>query len=242
MPRILRNLKIAEVSGVDIAANKSARILLAKRDDARAPAALAASVKSILADDTVNKAEMLTETFQQFLDYVGVKKVDASTEKEDAMHTITKSDFCAQIAALGKQSRWNEGEQQRWADLKKYSAADVLLMKLGGGSALPQHPQDYGDTAGGRVASPTRRTGHGASSNNPNPHRDVRHDVPEDGNNGPDDDVAEEAFKRFTAAVNQCCADGMSRSAAMDHVMQKFPALWGAAKQMKIKGSVIAGG
>jgi hypothetical protein len=70
-PRVLTNLKIAEVSAVDKGAGEGCYIMLKKRASndkavANAVARLALSVKSIVDDDSVNKSMMLTKTFSQF--------------------------------------------------------------------------------------------------------------------------------------------------------------------------------
>jgi hypothetical protein len=99
MPRILRNLKINEISGVDKGAGRGVRIMLMKRDgdddidwnDAKratispqqALDALSASIRSIFADETVvNKAERMVESFDQFLDYVETDDMNADEIKK----------------------------------------------------------------------------------------------------------------------------------------------------------------
>jgi hypothetical protein len=126
-------------------------------------------------------------------------------------------------------------------DLAKHaSAADVL--KLGGGNLKPNGQIDGGsgrhdtNTPGDEYPDPpSARRADAKDYAQPRDRRAPRDQMD-------DEAVAQEAFQRFTAAVNQCVGDGMSRTKAMDHCMAKFPALWNAAKTYKIKGSVIAGG
>src|SRR6516164_3483477 len=100
MPRVLRNLKIIEVSGVDKGAGRGVRIMLMKRDDDKqidwkavrragtvspeqALDALSASIKSIFADEgVVNKAERIVESFDSFLDYVETDTMNADEIKK----------------------------------------------------------------------------------------------------------------------------------------------------------------
>jgi hypothetical protein len=74
--RVLRNLKISEVSSVDRGAAEGAHVLLLKRASKRneavkqATARLAKSVGSIIADDSVDKNAMLAKTFSQFQEHL----------------------------------------------------------------------------------------------------------------------------------------------------------------------------
>lgn len=92
MPRILRNLKINEVSGVDKGAGRGVKIMLMKRDegdgldwtaarkalkttnkqsDDTALAALRDAITSIIEDDdVVNKADAVSESIEQFNEYI----------------------------------------------------------------------------------------------------------------------------------------------------------------------------
>jgi hypothetical protein len=77
MPKILRRLRIDEVSSVDRGAGVGVKILLLKRDNDHsvidmATEALAESVVSILADedDSLDKAAALSKTFEQFSNHL----------------------------------------------------------------------------------------------------------------------------------------------------------------------------
>jgi hypothetical protein len=74
MPKVLRNLKIDEVSAVDAGAGEDCRVLLRKRQDVvgKATAALETSVGLILDSDgsEEEKRQELVETFTQFETYL----------------------------------------------------------------------------------------------------------------------------------------------------------------------------
>jgi hypothetical protein len=73
---VLHDVDVAEISAVDKAASPGAKIMLMKRDRNlkakcdEATARLAASVKSIVADNSVDKNDMLARTFAQYLNHL----------------------------------------------------------------------------------------------------------------------------------------------------------------------------
>jgi hypothetical protein len=82
----LKNLRIAEVSSVDRAANAGARVMLAKHDDAADPLevvdkAFADSVADIIADTESSAADKVNAFIDEFADYLDETADDEPTTK-----------------------------------------------------------------------------------------------------------------------------------------------------------------
>jgi len=89
--RIMRRFKLSEVSAVDKPAQEHARMVIMKRQG-DADAALKASVASIIGDPTLSKADraaMLDETTEQYLDYVGVPSIKQTKGSQPEKETTT---------------------------------------------------------------------------------------------------------------------------------------------------------
>jgi hypothetical protein len=250
--RRLTNLDIREVSAVKRAANPHSRVLLMKRDE----------------PNDVG-GDKCAKNGAKCADDVGVRKPD--TEKEVAMNTdvakaavtaaanvwnglveLTAKQANISVSKAVDQCLQTELGQQAFALAKRCDGASFL--KIGGGD-LPQPPQGHPHHGGDNhysapmaprsaipgstdYAMPRQRSGKAASSlPDPKDYGASRGRFAD----GDDDDVAAEAFKRFSAAVDQCVGDGMSRSKAMDHCVAKFPNLWGAAKRYKFKSALRPG-
>jgi uncharacterized Zn finger protein (UPF0148 family) len=92
-PRVLRNLKIEDVSSVDHGAGRGVRVVLMKRDGVagEAVAALGASVRSILGDAAVvDKRGRVAESVTQCREYLLGKGVDAAAAGAAVAEVIGK--------------------------------------------------------------------------------------------------------------------------------------------------------
>jgi len=86
MPRILRNLRIDDVSSVDAGAGKGVRVVLTKRhsDVSDAVRALDMSIRSIVDDDdVVDKRAAVAESLGEFEHYVRENGIDLDAAAAD---------------------------------------------------------------------------------------------------------------------------------------------------------------
>jgi hypothetical protein len=208
MSRILRNLKINEVSGVDRGAGRGVKIMLMKRDDGieitrRAPT-----------EQDLQEVQMRND----------VLKGQAFALWQEQINDIRKRDNCSRSAAIDRLQQTDIGSRL-WSIVKNLTG-DVA--KLGGGGSEPHEPE-----LGGRVKSPTWDSGHGASSNSPDPHRSVRTDVDAD---------AVEKYRAYQDAVKTNMRAGMKRGAALDQARREMSEEdWASIKNLSVSDVHVPG-
>jgi hypothetical protein len=208
MPRILRNLQIREISGVDKGAGRGVKILLMKRffpddniDIASIPAPAAEKQESI-----TMRAENITR-----------KAMDVWDEH---LALLQKSNNCSRSRAFDLAMQQSASARELFGLLKSASAFDVL--KLGGG---------------GRVPSPTHARGHGDSSNaaTVDPHNSVRStETGEDALARLRNEHPGKPAEKYASIVRAKVAAGMSQSEAHDCARRECPDGWQAMKSLSV--------
>jgi hypothetical protein len=237
--RVLRNLVINEVSGVDRGAGRGVKIMLMKRRQCAADQALAMAVQSICEDDTVSdKAALIRESVAQYTDYVLNKldeEADASSErhsnKEADVETISvgksvglftalasmiqKRDGCSASQALDRARR---EMPDAWLLAKAASAADALGMDAGG-RRVTDRSASHGDSSSRHALDP-----HRSVTNPTTPERELARMR----NEHPNKQAA-----KFWASVKSKMQTGLSQSQSIDRTIVESPDDWKAAMQPK---------
>jgi hypothetical protein len=226
--RVLKDIRVSEISLVDRGAGDGVKIVLAKRWNESHPNG----------GTVIRRRQAVQEDKPMPAAAVDIEK--ASTGMFEAcVSMIQKREACSRSEAYTRALR--DPVAREAYDLQR-DAYLTRMQKLGEGS-LPQPAQDYGDTAGGRVGSPTRHAGHGDSSNYSDPHRGTEHDVGEhDGDRETErlrDLHPKKAHEAFEGAVRAYMAANPDRSESecRDMAMRDLPHLWARAKMMKGDGS-----
>jgi hypothetical protein len=219
--RVLRNLRIHEVSGVDHGAGRGVKIMLIKR---------------LLPDDNIDIASIPAPAMKQEAITMQTETISpvakAALLWDDYITVISKRDGMSKSRAIDAALRTEMGREM-WGLAKLANGSDVA--KLGDG-ALPQPTSVNG--GGGRVPSPTYSRGHGDSSNSADPHTGTRNTV------APDDvlprlrdqhgaDGAARIARKYQSIIEAKIAAGMSRSSAMDAARNEIgPDAWATIKNM----------
>jgi hypothetical protein len=258
MPRILRNLHINEVSMVDRGAGRHVDVKLWKRDE---PEEADMTVTDNNTHIDLAKAEAL-DAHRIWRDAIAevCKRNDVCesqaidlllrTEAGQQAFALAKSLTAADVLTKRDMASTDTGRSGRFSDQGGRVVSDTLdrphsapldpALKMGSGDGLPQRGASLMDAQGGRVASPTARSGHGASSNQAaNPHRGVRNDVDPDSvlprirNEHKSAEV-----KRYNSIVSAQVASGKSRSQAVQNALVECPLVRGMSAAEMIQHSV----
>jgi hypothetical protein len=141
--RILRNLRINEVSGVDKGAGRGVKIMLMKRAHPNGGTEIVLDKRQQLQEAVMENARLKREAFRVW---------------EEQVADICKRDGCSRSAAID-QLQQSEVGSRLWAIIKNFNGAEVA--KLGDGTLPRALPGPNG--GGGREPSRTHSRGHGGS-------------------------------------------------------------------------------
>jgi len=214
--RILRNLRINEVSGVDKGAGRSVKVLLMKRHPGGGTE-IVSDKRQQLQEAVMENESLKRQAYDLWNEHVAEIAKRDGVSRSRAADTLQQDDVGSRL----------------WSVIKGISAAEVA--KLGGGGFTPHMP-----VLGGRVRSPTWNAGHGDSSNYRDPFRSTQNDA---GRHDGDRETnrlraahERQELHDFNGAVDGMLAayPAMPRSQAQDHVMRTHPELWEQAKKARM--------
>jgi hypothetical protein len=241
-PRVLRNLRIKEVSLVDRAANQFARIAIAKVDD-----------------DSVERLEMLTAKRDRELvqlaaeakaradEIVQTEKLNRARGENAMLKQHAYELWIQKIAEISKQTGLNKSRAsdafmatplgaRLWDTIKGFNGHDVAKL---GGDGWPARGGSMMGEQGGRVA--VQQAPHGADSNaaTVDPHDSVRTTVDPDSVLGRlRNEHPSKLAQKYQSIVDAKMASGMSASNAHDAARRECADGWAAFKSMPASADV----
>lgn len=133
MPRILRDLKITEVSSVDKGAGRGVKVMLMKRDDESADDVI--DVRGLITKKTKETADMTPEQIAEMINKAvtaAVSPLQADITKRDSEIAFLKMTdeekaFCADMGDEEKKSFADMKPEERAAKMKKSDDPDAAL-------------------------------------------------------------------------------------------------------------------